>query len=144
MPVAIHTQPDKTYNIQRVYQRFELDESMRRSPVFKDLLEAAAKEVVRLAAEKNALRGWHWRSDLGVEVDESELQYDLYASSGSDLPVQDSGSILLKQQGRIAYVVKMWYLVPQIASVVYEPEELAEPDGFVEQLPEDHQIETDL
>ena len=132
---SIHVVPDKTYALMQVNERFELDESLTRSPRFPLYLEATAKEVARYAADKYKLRGWHWRSDLAVEIDKSELQYDLLASAGDELPTQDQYSQLLYNRGLIAFVVRMWFQVPQARTEVLEPEELAEADGFVEMLP---------
>lgn len=139
---AIHVAPDKSYGLMRVNERFEIDEVFTHSPKFMDILQKSAQEVTRLAAAKYQLRGWHWRSDLPVEIDKSELQYDLLSSAGNELVGQDQGSQLLNIQGRIAFVVKLWFLVPRFTATVYEPEELAEPDGFVEVLPVDGELAT--
>ena len=44
----------------------------------------------------------------------------------------------------VAFVVKMWYVVPKINVEVLDNSELAEPDGFVENMPTDGKIEEDL
>ena len=137
---SIHVAPDKSYDLMRVNERFEIDEIFTHSPKFVEILQKSAQEVTRLAASKYQLRGWHWRSDLPVEIDKSELQYDLLASAGNELLTQDQGSQLLNKQGRIAFVVKLWFIVPKFRAVVYEPEELAEPDGFVEVLPAEGEL----
>lgn len=137
---SIHVAPDKAYDLMQVNERFELDESITRSVRFPALIEAVAKETARLAADKYKLRGWHWRTDLPVTIDKSELQYDLLSSAGNSLVAQDQGAELLTRQGRIAFVVKMWFQVPMIRTEVLEPYELAEPDGFVETMPANGEV----
>lgn len=137
---SIHVAPDKSYDLTVIAQRFEVDESMTHSPRFPALIKTLAWETAKLAAEKNALRGWHWRSEIPVEIDKSELQYDLGASSGSSIEAQDQFAQLLTRHGKIAFVVKMTFQVPMIRTEVLEPEELAEPDGFVEVLPTDGEV----
>lgn len=139
----IIVKPDSTKGLQQVNQRFELPYSSTFSARFPAMLEKAARETAKLAAEKNQLRGWHWRSDLGVEVDKSELQIALedFGTTHPDfVPAVEQLTTLNNKYDRIAFVVKMWFVVPEIQVVTYDNDELAEPDGFVEELPEDGEL----
>ena len=139
----IIVKPDSTKGLQQVSQRFEMPYSSTFDAKFPAMLEAAAKDTARIAAEKNLLRGWHWKSDLGVEVDKSELQIALedFGTTHPDfVPAVDQLDILSTKYDRIAFVVKMWYVVPELQVTVYDNDELAEPDGFVEELPEDGEL----
>ena len=141
--------PDKIFGLEQKLERFELPYSATESPMFPIILEKAAKYTARIAAEKYAKIGHHWRSDLGVSVDESELQVSLYDFGSTSTPIneftaQDQGSVLAQKEDKIAYVVKMWYVVPKVHVEVFDNTELAEPDGFVQELPSDETIEENL
>ena len=111
---------------------------------FPAMLEVAAKEASRRAAETYArLRKWHWRSDMPVEVDKSEIQIALEDFGTTDpefTGAVDQGTILNTKYDRVAFVVKMWFEVPEQQVTVYDNDELNEPDGFVEELPSDGEV----
>ena len=141
--------PDKAYGLEQKLERFELPYSATFDAKFPAMVELAAKNTARIAAEKYARIGHHWRNDLGVEVDKSELQISLddFGSTSTaitDFEAQNQGSVLNNKYDSVAFVVKMWYVVPKINVEVLDNSELAEPDGFVENMPTDGKIEEDL
>ena len=138
--------PDKEYTLERKLERFELPADMEHDIRFPAMLETAAKNTARLAAEKYAKIGHHWRSDLPTEVDLSELQISLddFGSTSHDVDAVNQGEALKYKYNRTAYVVKMWYVVPKIRVEVFDNDELAEADGFVRELPADGEIEENL
>lgn len=131
----IHVVPDKAVTVQRVNQRFELPAYVQDSPLFPSILEKATRAAVRKAAEVNKLRGWHWRSDMGVEVDVSELQFDLDTHSRGAVAAEANGT-LLELHDKIAYVVKMYYEVPvvHVEDIEYDDDKEARMDGFVKDI----------
>jgi len=138
--------PDREYGLEQKLERFEMAYSSTFSPQFPAMLEAAAKQTARLAAEKYERLGHHFRSDMPVSVDQSDLQVDVEDFRSLDAEhnlAQDKGNWHTSQD-RIAFVVKMWYVVPKVRVDVFEPHELAEPDGFVETLPNEGEIEERL
>lgn len=133
---------DKQVGLEQISQRFELPYDTLESPMFPELLEKAARKVAREAVEKNALRGYHWRSDLGVEIDESQLQIplDFFGTSASVLPsALDSGVMLRDKYNIKAFVLKMWFTVPMIPTLVEDVDDkvpfFVEEDGFTTENP---------
>ena len=133
--------PDTQGGLERINQRFELPYDALESPMFPEILEKAARKVAREAAEKNALRGYYWRSDLGVEIDESQLQIplDYFGTTGSLLPAAlDNGQLLRDKYNIKAFVLKMWFEVPMVNTLVEGDDKVpffVEEDGFTTENP---------
>lgn len=128
----IHTVPDNTYGVQQVNSRFELPAALTESPRFPAILEAEARRIARLTVDKNKLRGYHWRDDLGVEVDKSELQISF--DSTPTLEALNQGENY--SENFIAYVVKMWFVSKQVRTeeITYDTDEEARSEGYVKDL----------
>jgi len=135
----IHVAPDATYGLQQVNSRFELAAGIESSPMFPAILEAEARRTARQTVDANKLRGWHWRSDLPVEVDKSQLQIALDGSSPRAL---DNG-LTSYSDNLVAYVVKMWFECRQVITedITYDTDSEARADGFVKDLNEFEEID---
>ena len=140
--VGLIFKPDKQVGLSQISQRFELPYDSLESPMFPEILEAAALKVKNEAVEKNALRGYFWRSDLGVEVDESEIQIplDYFGTTSSLIPAAlNSGQLLRDKYNVKAYVLKMWFEVPMIPTLVEDEDDkvpfFVEEDGFTTENP---------
>lgn len=138
--VNIHVVPDRERTLAQVRSRFEMPSWITDSPLFPEFLEKAAKQVVKKTAQKNALRGWHYRGDLPVTIDKSEVQFSLHefgTTNPENYEAQSAGddSILLTKYDKIAYVAVMWFEVPKVRTEVLSNEELDEDDGFVRDKP---------
>lgn len=139
--IGLIFKPDKQVGLSQISQRFELPYDSLESPMFPEILEAAALKVKNEAVEKNALRGYFWRSDLGVEVDESEIQIplDYFGTTAAQIPAAlNSGQLLRDKYNVKAYVLKMWFEVPMIPTLVEDKDEtpfFVEEDGFTTKNP---------
>lgn len=143
MPNII-TKPDKSVGLEEVRERFEMPYSATFSPIFPAMLEKEAKSAAKRASEVySRLRKWHWRSDLGVTVDKSELQIPLrdFGTTNPDFTAAvDQNTILNLKYDSVAFVVIMWFEVPRQQVTIYDNNELNDADGFVEEMPEDREI----
>ena len=140
--IGLVFRPDKQVGLEQISQRFELPYDTLESPMFPEILEEAAKKVAREAVEKNMLRGYHWRSDLGVEIDESQLQIplDFFGTTMKELPAAlDSGQLLRDKYNKKAFVLKMWFTVPMTPTLVEDEDDkvpfFVEEDGFTTENP---------
>lgn len=128
----IHVAPKGKIGLTQLYSRFELPVEAQTSPLFPSMVEREAKRIARLTADKNALRGFRWRSDMPVEVDISELQLDL---SKFSLAAVDNGKTEYSQN-LIAFVVKMWFEAREVVTeeIIYDDDNEARADGFVKDI----------
>ena len=137
----IITRPDKRWGLQQINERFEV--AWDTPP---QLVTAMAYETTKYAVDKYKLRGWHWKHELGVELDESELQLDLHPFGAVNQPdpikAAVDATLNKTQRGKTAYVVKLWFLVPlDVVTVPTEPGDIdyvAEADGFTRNVPDDN------
>lgn len=143
---AIHTVSDKTVGLMEVNERFEIDADMLLLPEekFFAALEKLTLGHLHFAVEKYKKRKWHWRSDLGVKLDRSELQFDLDLLDrlhGEEM-IAPGQHQLKEKHNKIAYVVKFWVELEEAR--VGTIEEFDQPDefedaGMTPELPfEDH------
>lgn len=141
-PSAIHYKPDQQYRPMQVNERFELPGEVEESPKFPEIVQAAAKDTIKLAVWKyERLKKWKWLHEKGVEVDRSELQIDLdYFGSQVEAGAVKPGQLLHDSpKGNIAFVVKLWFMVPAFSpgqlEILDEPDEL-EDAGLVPEMPQ--------
>ena len=127
--------PDRMTLLDQVANRFYIDSDLFRSPLFPVYLDKIAKEECRRAVEANKKRGWHWRSDMPVEIDKSEIQVDLdlFASTYRFQPGVDQYRTLL-EHNKIAMVIKLWYEIPATPTEVLSSDLVKEADGFVQEV----------
>ena len=124
--------PDREYGLECIHERFELDFDC---PPDHPYFQQQVKEVVYRAVELyTRAKKYRWRSELPVEIDLSDAQFELHqfgtvdSQAKASLSAADQGSLLLVH-GRKAYVAKIWFEVPKIFTV--EDYIAALPEGFV-------------
>lgn len=140
--VILKVQRDNEYDLMQIAERFVVPygDVARMKPqeklLYVAMIDQRAREAAKLAVEKyERLRHWRFKSDMPVEVDESDAQFDLEhfrSSFRKDFAAVDQGSII-QELGLIAYVVKLWFIVPKITVEVIEdePDDPDTIDGFV-------------
>ena len=134
MPEII-VKPDTSWGLECIRERFEIpfdavpdefDTPAQRA--FKVLfIESCAKKSAEKAIETyEKFRHWKFRADMPVELDESELQLDIddweFTSPLSKDPIAKNQGHLKDKASKKAYVVKLWFEVPQIQAVVFTPD----------------------
>lgn len=142
MPELI-VRPDTTWNLECIRERFEVPEDSVPSALdtpaqfaFKSLfIDACAKEAGKKAIAKyERLRHWKFRDDIPVELDESELQFDIddweFTSPVSKSPFAVDQGHLRFRQSKHAYVIKLWFETQELQTVVYDSDEYGHPEGY--------------
>jgi hypothetical protein len=140
--VILNVQHDTEYDLMQIGERFEVPyadmDSMHewQKVIYVAMIHQRAKEAAKLAVERyERLRHWRFKSSMPVEIDYSEAQYDLNvfrSSLATDFTAVDEGSNI-DSLGTVAYVVKLWFVVPKIRVEVIK-DEITDPgsnDGFV-------------
>lgn len=127
--VYIKVQPDTTWGLEQIWERFEVPYDMPPKQV-----EIVAYSVAKYAIDTyTRLRHWHFVDSRPVEVDLSNLQVDLEFTASPHTPIdagaQDYGS-LLHRRSKTAYVVKMWFQTQEIPHVNID-DEIGRPDGYL-------------
>jgi hypothetical protein len=141
--LILNVRHDKEYDLMQIAERFEVPyadlENMQewQKVIYIAMVHQRAKEAAKLAVERyERLRHWRFKSDMPVELDYSQAQYDL-DKFRSNLP---AGSIAavdqgtnIDQLGTVAYVVKLWFVVEKVKveTIEDEPDDPASTDGFV-------------
>src|SRR3990167_5338306 len=142
--MIIRTIPDKQYDLVQIAERFtvpyyfnpEYAKTPTQHAKALDALKRKAAEVVKFAVWKyERLQHWQWKTNLPVELDFSQAQYDLdifAAGPGKGQLAVNQGQLLDKLCD-VAYVVKLWFIQPKIRVEVITPEptDPAVTDGFV-------------
>lgn len=138
--VILRVARDKEWDKVQIAERFEVPYAQPKTPqeqmLYQAMVEGTLKAVVKHAVERyEKLRHWRWDSSMPVTLDLSDAQYDLEkfrSSRDIEFQPQTQGSII-GELGRIAYVAKMWFIMPKIEVEVVEQEatDPAAQDGFV-------------
>ena len=148
---GIIVQPDTTYNLMEIYERFEIPIEIEPNDLDSadtrikkvTFINAVAQKAGQLAIERyTKFRKWKFRDDIPVTVDWSELQFDVddwqWSSPVSKEPVAVTQRMdILKKKATKAYVLKMWFEVPEIRIV-------REDSGSEEGLVDEDALPTDL
>ncbi|KKL79341.1 hypothetical protein LCGC14_2015800 [marine sediment metagenome] len=150
--LSIHTKPDKETSLIICNGRFEVPAPLadlitfpyivsqgrqsenRAEELFDKIVYEAGNQVIAA----NRKRDYHFRGEYGVKVELSKLQLDMYEfgdTTGKLIPAVNQGDTLLNGRNTVACIIKMAFTAPKIRIEVLEPEELNEPDGFVEEMP---------
>ena len=134
--LIINTEHDKEYDRIQIAERFEVPYlDMRRASRMQRIkwlamVEVVSKEVGRKAIWRyERLRHWKFCSDREVVLDQSAAQYDLDQFSSStqkDFTAVEQGSNI-DRLGTVAYVLKMWFIMPKQRVEVITPE-VTDPD----------------
>lgn len=137
--LVINVEHDKEYDLMQIAERFELpyielDRATKQDKLkYLALIEVTAKQTAKYAIEKyERLRHWKFYNTANpkyrVQVDESDAQidFDIFGSTGLVPAGLDQGS-LNTTHGRMAYVVKLWFIVPKQRIEVINPE-VTDPD----------------
>ena len=127
--VVLRVARDKEMDLVQIAERFEVPYIEIKTPqqgmAYYAMVEGMAHAVGKHAIERyEKLRHWRFYSSRSVTLDQSEAQYDLdefRSSSQKDFTAVDQGSIIDKL-GKVAYVLKMWFIMPKIEVEVIEPE----------------------
>jgi hypothetical protein len=140
--VILNVQHDTEYDLMQIAERFEVPyadvENLHpwKKVIYLAMVHQRAKEAAKLAVERyERLRHWRFKSSMPVEIDYSDAQYDLSifrSSLQTNFTAVDQGSNI-DSLGTIAYVVKLWFVVPKIRVEVIK-DEVTDPgsvDGFV-------------
>lgn len=138
--MVLKVEPDKTFDLMQISERFEVpyEEILteQQGKIYAARVMVAARLYAKQAIETyTRLRKWKFYDKRPVELDQSSAQYDLdefRTSRNVLLPAVEQGSIIDKK-GMVAYVVKLWFVVPKIIVEVVTPEK-DDPDtidGFV-------------
>ena len=137
--VVLRTQRDKEYDLVQIAERFEVPYAELKTPqqqrAYYAMVEGTARAVGKLAIQRyENIRKWKFYSARSVTLDVSAAQYDLdeLDSNDKNATAVNQGSII-DTLGKVAYVLKMWFIVPKIEVEVIEPEvtDPAASDGLV-------------
>ena len=127
--VVLRVARDKEYDLVQIAERFEVPYVEIKTPqqgrAYYAMVEGTARAVGKLAIERyDKFRHWRFYSARPVTLDVSAAQFDLDKSDSNDKdPIAlDQGSII-DTLGKVAYVLKMWFIVPKIEVEVITPEE---------------------
>ena len=128
---VINTEYDTEYDRVQIAERFEVPYiDMARASRMQRLKWLAMVEVVSKEVGRNAiwkyerLRHWKFCSERPVVLDQSEAQYDLEqftSSTQKDFKAVEQGSNI-DTIGKVAYVLKMWFIMPKQRVEVITPE----------------------
>lgn len=153
--VVLRVARDKEYDLVQIAERFEVPytdklQTPQQQMAYYAMIEGTAKAVGKHAIERyEKLRHWKFYSSRPVTLDVSEAQYDLdkfRSSSNAEFTAVTQGSII-DDLGKVAYVLKMWFIMPKIEVevVVPEPDDPEVTDGFVNphKMPEFVKLEGD-
>ena len=140
--LILNVEHDKEYDLMQIAERFEvpyvdLDRcTTNQRKAYAAMMEVKSKQVGKYAIETyTRLRHWKFYDKRPVELDTSEGQIDLDEFSTSRkvlLPGVNQGSII-DRKGTVAYVLKMWFIVPKqrVEVITPEPDDPDVEDGFV-------------
>lgn len=152
MSPSIHSTPDTEQGLTQSLGRFlvptelvdavQLPMIIRQARLELTTADRAFRQYVKKAGndlvQANLKRKWHFRGDLGIEVDRSELQVDFYDFGGayaSESAAKDQHT-LDQDHNQVACVIKMWFVAPKVQALVTSNDEVAESDGFVRNMPQ--------
>jgi len=138
--MVLKVEPDKTFDLMQISERFEVPYEEPKTPQEVQQYAARIQTAAKLYAKEaintyTRLRKWKFYDKRPVELDTSNAQYDLdefRTSRNVLLPAVDQGSLTTKK-GMVAYVIKIWFVVPKIIVETVKPE-IDDPDttdGFV-------------
>lgn len=140
--VVLRVQRDKSWNKVQIAERFEVPyvdlttATRDQKLAYQAMVEGTAYAVGKHAIDRyEKLRHWKFDTSRAPFLDKSEAQYDLEhfrSSSTKHFDAVDQGS-LLTERGMVAYVLKMWFIMPEIEVEVItpEPQDPEVTDGLV-------------
>lgn len=130
--LILNVEHDKEYDLMQIAERFEVpyvdleNLSKNQRMAYEAMIEVKSREVGKHAIETyTRLKKWKFYDKRPVELDLSDAQYNLdeFATSRNVLlPAVDQFS-LRDQFGKMAYVLKMWFIVPKQRVEVIIPEQ---------------------
>lgn len=140
--VILNVKHDTEYDLMQIAERFEVPyadiDNLHpwKRVIYFAMIHQRAKETAKIAIERyERLRHWRFKSDMPVELDQSEAQYDLdkfRSSLTKDFQAVNQGSNI-DELGTVAYVVKLWFIVPKVRVEVIEdePDDPESTDGIM-------------
>ena len=137
--VVLRVARDKEYDLVQIAERFEVPYVEIKSPqqgrAYYAMVEGTARAVGKLAIERyDKYRHWRFYSSRPVTLDVSAAQFDLDKTDSNDKdPIASNQGSIIDSLGKVAYVLKMWFIIPKIEVEVITPEE-SDPevsDGLV-------------
>lgn len=129
--MILNVERDTEYDLMRIAERFEVPYmdttrmSINARKAYGAMIEVKSREVGKHAIyQYERLKKWKFYDKRPVELDISDANYDLDEFSTSrNVPLNGvmQGS-LIDTKGMVAYVLKMWFIVPKIRVEVITPE----------------------
>ena len=132
--VTIRVPFDTEYDLVQIAERFEVPymeiKSKGQGMAYYAMVEGTARSIGKHAIETyERLRHWRYYSSRPPVLDVSEAQYDLdtfRSSSNKSFTAINQGSNI-DSLGTVAYVIKLWFIVPKIRTEVITSEK-SDPD----------------
>ena len=126
---VLKVQPDKEYDLMEVSERFEVPylepKTLQGQQNYYNLIKVMATQTAKHAIYTyERLRHWKFYDKKPIQLDESQAQYDLdiFRSSRNIDHVGVNQGSLIDEKGKVAYVVKLWFVVPKFRVEVIKPE----------------------
>ena len=126
--VVLNVEHDKEYDLVQIAERFEVPYMEIKTPqqgrVYYAMVEGTARAVGKVAIERyEKLRHWRFYSSRPVVLDTSAAQIDLDTfGTTNGIPNALNQASLIDTHGKVAYVLKMWFIMPKQRVEVITPE----------------------
>lgn len=129
--MILNVEHDKEWDLMLIAERFEVQYvdlarlTKNQKLAYQAMLEVKSRQVGKRAIDTyTRLKKWKFYDKRPVELDLSASNIDLdefRSSSATHFTAVNQGS-LIDTKGMVAYVLKMWFIVPKIRVEVIKPE----------------------